>query len=71
MLALPKIELPSLDSEKYNRLKSLLKRLYPENWGTAPDADEMAMDVSVELNDLGFESPFLSIYRYHIHFVNI
>lgn len=57
MLALPKIELPSLDSEKYSRIKSLLKRLYPENWGTALDADEMAMDVSVELNDLGFESP--------------
>lgn len=55
--SLPKLRVPSLDNNKYNRLKSLLQKLYPDNWGTAPDADEMSMDVSEELKDLGIESP--------------
>ncbi|CAC5400310.1 PKDCC [Mytilus coruscus] len=55
--ALPKIELPALDSNKYRRIKSLLKNLYPLDWGRAQDADDMIMEVSQELYDLGFESP--------------
>lgn len=55
--ALPKIEHPTLDTNKYYTIKSFLKRLYPEDWGKAPDADEMAMDAIQNLNELGFESP--------------
>lgn len=55
--ALRKIEHPSLDTDKYFLIKNLLKRLYPDDWGKAPEADEMAMDAIQNLNDLGFESP--------------
>ena len=54
---LPKVDPPILDNNKYQRIKDLMYKLYPSNWGTAQDADEMSMDVIQELNDMGFESP--------------
>ncbi|KAK3084216.1 hypothetical protein FSP39_010200 [Pinctada imbricata] len=39
-----------------DRLKRILKNLYPENWGKAKDADEMAIELKHELSELGIDS---------------
>lgn len=38
-------DVPLMDEDKTVRLRRLLSDLYPDNWGTAKDADEMAYDI--------------------------
>lgn len=49
-------DIPFMDEDKTVRLRRLLSDLYPDNWGTAKDADEMAYDIKIQLSDLGYES---------------
>uniref|UniRef100_K1Q7J8 Uncharacterized protein n=1 Tax=Magallana gigas TaxID=29159 RepID=K1Q7J8_MAGGI len=49
-------DVPLMDEDKTVRLRRLLSDLYPDNWGTAKDADEMAYDIKIQLSDLGYES---------------
>lgn len=47
---------PLMDEDKVMQLRRLLYDLYPDNWGTAKDADEMAYTIKVQLSDLGYDS---------------
>ncbi|XP_061197727.1 uncharacterized protein LOC133205857 isoform X2 [Saccostrea echinata] len=49
-------EVPLMEEDKTVRLRRLLSDLYPDNWGTAQDADEMAYNIKIQLSDLGYES---------------
>jgi hypothetical protein len=49
---------PLMEEDKVVQLRRLLYDLYPDNWGTAKDADEMAYTIKIHLSDLGYDSGF-------------
>ena len=52
----PPVVVPDLNLSNPDRLKRILKYLYPENWGMAKDADEMAIELKHEMSELGLDS---------------